>query len=275
MARVRFEDLDKYNSSGSYKQAPPRFKLPDDGDTAQVRFLLEDQEDLNQCYVNTHKIKLGKNAKFPNWNVSCLRENYNDSVKDCPFCEAGISSSVKVFLPLYNLDTDRFEFWERSKAYIPKMTKRMTKYQDFPSHIFEIEREGAEGDKSTTYTISEVDEDDVTLEELLEQLGIGEIPDVIESGFVLEKTKEEMEVYLETGNFPRSGGSEDDDKSVRRRESTKSKKYDEEDDEEPPFEEDDDEEEVKPRRRSTGRTVSANDRSGRRRRRERDPEDDF
>lgn len=274
MGRVKFEDLDKFNGSGSYKQAPPRFKLEDDGDVAQVRFLLEDQDDLNKCYVNTHKIKLGKTAKFPNWNVSCLRDDYDEPMKNCPFCQAGISSSVKVFLPLYNLDTDRFEFWERGKTFVPKMTKRMAKYQDFPSHIFEIEREGEAGSKSTTYALSEVDEDDVTLDELLEQLGLDKVPDVIDSGFVLEKTKDEMETYLDTGNFPRSGGNNDedeDDKPVRRRESTKSRRDDDEDDE-PPFDEEE-EDEVKPRhRKPTGRSVSANDRK---RRRERDPEDDF
>ena len=69
------------------------------------------------------------------------------------------------------------------------------------SQIFEIERSGKTGDQGTTYNIYRTEDpaDDKTLEDF-------EMPEVL--GYkVLDKTAEEMEYYLENGDFPAEGGT--------------------------------------------------------------------
>lgn len=271
MGRVNLDDLDKYNSGGGAKVN--YFQLKDDGDTESVRFLFENEEQLSAFIYNTHKVTVGK-AKFPNRHVNCIR-SYNDPIDDCPLCAAGERSSVRVFIPVYNINADEVQFFDRPKGYIAKLQKLMTRYKNFPSHIFDIERNGAKGDQQTTYDFIEVDEDDTTLDDL------PEVPDVLGS-VITDATADDMEYYLDNGEFPPSGGRDDDDEEeepVRRRNNKTKKKekpVDDEEDDEPPFDED---EEEKPRNRSSrggrsketrGRDVSA--RGGRRSRRNADDE---
>ena len=267
MGKVNLNDLDKYNSGGGAKVS--YFQLKDDGDTESVRFLFENEEQLSQYIYNTHKVTVGK-AKFPNVHVNCLRA-YNDPIDDCPLCAAGEKTSVRVFIPVYNINADEVQFFDRPKGYIAKLQKLMARYKNFPSHIFDIERNGAKGDQQTTYDFIEVDEDDTTLDDL------PEVPDVLGSAIV-DATPDDMDYYLDNGQFPPSGGRDDDDEEeepVRRRPSKKkSKPVEEDEDDEPPF--DEDEEEERPRKRPSrnredrGRNVSA--KNGRRSKRNVDDE---
>ena len=268
MARVNLDDLDKYNSGGGAKVN--FFQLQDDGDTESVRFMFENEKQLSEYVYNTHKVTVGEKAKFPNKHVNCLR-SYNDPIEDCPLCAAGEKTSVRVFIPVYNINAEEVQFFDRPKGYIAKLQKLMARYKNFPSHIFDIERNGVKGDKQTTYDFIEVDEDDTTLDDL------PEIPDVLGSA-IIDATADDMEYYLDNGEFPPSGGRDDDDEDeepVRRRPSKKkSKPVEEDEDDEPPF--DEDEEEERPRRRPArnredrGRNVSA--RGGRRSKRNADDE---
>jgi hypothetical protein len=259
MGRVNLNDLDKYNSGGGNKIS--YFRLQDDGDVERVRILIADEDDLNNYIYNTHKVKVGENAKYPNRHINCLRA-YNDPITDCPLCESKASVSVRVFIPVYNINAEEIQFFERPKAYIGKLQKLLRRYDNFPSHIFEIERNGAKGDQQTTYDIIEVDEDDTTLEDL------PEVPDILGS-VVYDATIDDMEYYLDTGELPPSGGNNDDDdeeEPVRRRTSKKSKRQE---DDEPPFDEDE-EERPRARRRNTetrrgGRSVHAEEKRSRRR----------
>lgn len=267
MGKVNLDDLDKYNSGGGAKVN--FFQLKDDGDTESVRFMFEDEEQLSNYIYNTHKVTVGK-SKFPNKHVNCLR-SYNDPIDDCPLCAAGERSAVRVFIPVYNINADEVQFFDRPKAYIAKLQKLMARYKDFPSHIFDIERNGAKGDQQTTYDFIEVDEDDVTLDDL------PEVPNVLGTA-ITNATADDMEYYLDNGQFPPSGNRDDDEEDeepVRRRPSKKKGRVVEEE-EELPYDDEDEEEEERPRRRSTrsteskGRKVSA--RNGRRSRRDVDEE---
>ena len=249
MGRVNLNDLDKYNS-GSNDNKVKWLRLTDDKDTVQVRIMLEDVEDLNDYIYVTHKVTVGAKAKFPNVHINCLRE-YKDPVEKCPFCESGIAASVRVFLPVYNIEEDEVMFFDRPRSIIGKIQGLMGRYKDFPSHIFEIERNGEAGDKGTTYEFYEVDDDDVTLDDL------PEIPQVLGSA-VLDKTFDDMEYFVQEGAFP----STSEDKPVKRRASSKRRQDEDEDTEEEdvPFKED--EEEEKPRRSESRRPTK--ERSSRR-----------
>ena len=99
-------------------------------------------------------------------------------------------------------------------------------------HIFEVERHGKPKDTSTTYEIYEVEKDDTQLEDF------EDTPKIL-GGLVMEKTAEDMEYYLESGEFP----PEDDEDKPKRRGSSRRQ-------------DDDEEEEERPARRESRRTPS-------------------
>lgn len=235
MGKVSMQDLDKYRGSGS----GAFFSLKNDKDTAKVRFMISDTEDLNDYIFAVHGVKV-PGSDYPK-DVNCLRE-YDDPVDDCPFCAANIPLNVKLYLPLYDVDDDSVKVWGRGKKFISKMTSLCTRYKNLVSHTFDIERNGEKGDQRTTYEIYEVDSDDTELEDL------PDVPEILGDKFLLDKSAEEMELYLETGSF----APEEDEPAPRRR----SKRIGEDDEEE---------EEERPRRRHVdaedrGRCVSSKER---------------
>ena len=204
MSRFSADDVEKYGGSGG----GGFFRLVNDKDTAQVRFLYNGIDDVEGYAV--HEVKVDGKKRY----VNCLRD-YNQPKDDCPFCAAGRFQVAKLFIPLYNIDEDKPQIWERGKKMFQKISSICSHYSKggLASHIFEIERNGKAGDQETTYEIYEVDSDDTTLEDLPEQ------PEVL-GGIVLDKTAEEMEYYLENGEF-NDNNIEEDEVPVRRRSETR------------------------------------------------------
>lgn len=126
--------------------------------------------------------------------VNCLRE-YNQPLDECPFCAARKFQTAKLFIPIYNIDEDRVQTWERGKKFFSKIASICARYPDVVSHIFEIERNGKPGETTTTYEIYEVGQDDTKLSDL------PEMPN-IDGGIVLNKSAQDMEYFLDNGVFP-------------------------------------------------------------------------
>lgn len=200
MARVKFDEMDKYvtKSSGNW------FSLKDDGEVAKVRFLFNSLDDLP---IRVHDIQIGESYR----SVACLRD-YDDPIHKCPLCEARNNPKVKLFIPLHDEDSDSIKFWQRPQSFGTKIASQFARYKNFPSHLFEIERHGKSGDMKTTYELFEVDEDNAKLSDFEVKDAIGTV--------VLDKTAEEMEYYLENGEFPEETKSEDteEDKLNKREE---------------------------------------------------------
>lgn len=190
MARFKYDEVDHYGGQGGAGY----FRLKDDGDIARVRFMYDSIEDVEGFAV--HEIEIDGRKRY----VNCLR-NYNDPIDACPFCREHKAQQAKLFIPLYNIDEDKVQIWERGKKYFQKMSSLCARYNNLVSHTFEIERNGRAGDQKTTYEVYEVGKDATTLEDL------PETPDVL-GGIVLDKTAEDMEVYLETGSFPPADGGD-------------------------------------------------------------------
>ena len=209
MARFNTETADKYGGQGGAGY----FSLKNDKDVARVRFMYNSVEDVEGYAV--HQVEIDGKKRW----VNCLRE-YNQPKDVCPFCREGMFTSAKLFVPIYNIDQDKVQIWERGKKFISKISSICARYPNVVSHVFEIERNGAKGDTSTTYEIYEVDKDDTTMEDLPEH------PDVIGTA-VLDKSADDMEFFLDNEYFPPEG----DEAPVRRR----SRRDDEE---EVPFKED-------------------------------------
>lgn len=231
MPRVSLQDSAKYSSGSGL----PYFTLANDKDTARVRFMFESMEDLNDTNYVCHEVEVGDKKKY----VNCLRE-YNDPKDACPFCAANIATKQVLFIPLYDVDEDKVKVWQRSAAFATKkFPSLLSRYKNFPSHIFEIERNGVKGDQRTTYELFEQDDDDTTLQDL------PEIPDLEALGMILDKSAEDMEYYLEEETFP-----PEDDEDVKPRRSKDSRRS----------RNDDEEEEVRPRRtEDRGRRTAVKD----------------
>ena len=198
------EDMDHYGGQVS----AGFFSLKDDKDTARVRFMYSGIEDVQGYAV--HEVKIDDKRRL----VNCLRD-YRQPLDVCPFCREHKAQQVKLMVPLYNIDADKVQIWERGKKFMNKLSSVCSRYSSATTplcaHIFDVERNGKKGDQATTYELYEVENDGTPLADL------PEIPDPLGS-IILDKSADDMDFYLENGYFP-PDGDEDDEVPARRRES--------------------------------------------------------
>lgn len=245
MARFNASEIDNYGGQGG----GGFFSLKNDKEVARIRLMYNSIDDVEGYSV--HRVPVDDNRYV---FVNCLRE-YNDKLSKCPFCQEArenpafseSSARAKLFIPIYNIDEDRAQIWERGKKFYAKLSSIMSRYPNTVSHVFEVERNGKPKDTQTTYELYEVEADDTTLDDL------PEVQDLFESGLIKDKSADDMNYYLEEGVFP-PDESEEQEEAPRRR-SSRAKE--------------DEPEEVQPRNRGrnseerTGRRTPANSRHGR------------
>lgn len=210
MARFGAGDADKYGGQGG----GGFFSIQNDKEVKQVRFMYETTDDIEGMSV--HKVKVtDKNGNEKDRYVNCLRE-YNQPVDDCPFCRERMNTQARLFIPVYNIDEDSVQIWDRGKTMFQTLLSQCTRYSNEKTHIvnniFEIERQGKPKDKKTQYGIFQVDKDDTELADL------PEAPKIL-GGFVLDKSADDMEYYLENHEFPPTDDEETDEAPIRRRDS--------------------------------------------------------
>ena len=141
MARFSYAERDNY--AGGVNTF---FTLKDDKDTARVRFLLNDLNDMKG--VTCHEVEVGGKRI----DVECLR-NYEDPVENCPLCNAGYRPSAKLFIPLYNEDAKASQIWVRGRKFFDRLSSLCSRFNPLVATSFEIERNGKAGDTNTTYEI--------------------------------------------------------------------------------------------------------------------------
>lgn len=204
MGRFSYEERDNYGGNGN---GGSYFKLQNDKEVARVQLLGNDMNDFPGYAV--HQVEVdGKNR----W-VNCLRE-YQDPVDVCPFCAAKIKQQARLFIPLYNIDADEVQIWERGKNFFPTLAGYCARNPEVVSVVTEIERHGKPHDTSTTYQLySTKDEPERDRLEDFED----EIPEII-GRYVLDKTADDMEYYLDHEEFPKSDDDSSEDEAPRRRE---------------------------------------------------------
>ena len=86
------------------------FKLTDN-ETARVRFLYNKLEDIE--YLAVHSLR--ENGRFA--TVDCSRLQ-TDPVEQCKWCAQGSQAVARVVIPIFNLQTNKIEYWVRSKTWI-------------------------------------------------------------------------------------------------------------------------------------------------------------
>ncbi len=191
MARIKASDFEqqKQNSNTGY------FRLVDDGDTARVRFLYNTSDDIEMFSV----YQVDVNGK-KRW-VNSLR-NYNEPLEKCPFSRlSGVKLQNKLFIPIYNIDENCVQIWERGFTYQKKLEPIAKRFEPIYSAVVEISRSGRKGDKETTYNFfleGRDDNFDISKVDVIDPLGT----------IILDKSYEEMEYYVNNGCFPEkaSGG---------------------------------------------------------------------
>lgn len=203
MARFRADEVDNYGGQGG----GGFFSIANDKEVKQVRFMYETTDDIEGMSV--HRVKINDKDRY----VNCLRE-YNQPVDDCPFCREHMNTQARLFIPVYNIEEDVTQIWDRGKTMFQTLTSQCKRYSNEKTHIvnniFEVERNGKPKDKQTTYQLYQIDKDDTELSDL------PEAPKIL-GGFVLDKTADDMEYYLENGEFPPTEDDEKDEPPVRRR----------------------------------------------------------
>lgn len=185
MAEFRMGEENNYGNSNNSSSF---FSIKEDGEVKKVRFMYGNSNDIKGYAV--HEVVVNGKKRY----VNCLR-NYNSPIDDCPLCKAGYNQQVKLYIPIYDVQSRNICFWERGKKFFQRMSSICARYPDIVAHEFEIERHGAKGSTDTTYEIYEVGHDNTRLEDL------PEVPNVL-GGIILDKNVQEMNEYLRTGNFP-------------------------------------------------------------------------
>ena len=182
MSRFSYEDADNYGA-----QKNNYFTLKDDGDTAKIRFLYNNMDDIEGVAV--HEIEV--NGK--RMDVECLR-SYNEPVEKCPLCADGRKVNAKLFIPIYDEDSKESKIWTRGRTFFQKLSSLCSHFNPLVSTIFEVERIGKKGDTSTTYETYNTKSDNAKVEDF---------PEINPEGIAFQvKTAEELNYYLDTGMFP-------------------------------------------------------------------------
>lgn len=208
MGRIGFGDVDKVaqqnQTGGGF------FSLANDGDVAIVRFLIETVEDVE--VVTVHDVTVGGKYR----KVLCPRD-IEDGPDACPLCAAGIDKQkVKLYIHMLQYDytvnatgervptgTYSHKVWEKGPAYKDELMGYINRYKPLHNKVFEIERHGKKGDMKTAYqhfvtdyTTAECPYDPAKdFEEVKSVVGT----------IVLDKTVDEINTFIATGEFPETG----------------------------------------------------------------------
>ena len=205
MGKINYDDVDKYGNNSDTEF----LKLTNDGDMATVQLLVSDMEDLD--IYNCHNVQVGTwdNGDPKTRFVSCLR-NYDDPLDVCPFCQAGLKTQVVLMLPMFDIKDGKVKIWNRGKTFIPKIKNLINRWGDMRYKPVDIIRNGAKGDKKTRYDIQISPAEPVDIENV-------EKPEFL-GGYIMDKSADEMQEYLDTGSFPDADNNDNEDNThVRRR----------------------------------------------------------
>lgn len=100
MARITWQEY--LNLKPPSKPKPSKFWLKEDGDSAIIRFGINDVDELKAYRV--HSVFM--NGRYQ--DVECLRKGEEDDISLCPYCEKKLMATYKIYIPIlsYELGDD-------------------------------------------------------------------------------------------------------------------------------------------------------------------------
>lgn len=218
MARLTGDNIEQFRNYSSGNSSRRKYlTLKDKGDTAVGRILCNSAADV-ECYV-VHRVKVGDYER----EVNCLFDQ-GGSIADCPFCQAKIARSAKIFIPFYNQDTNEIQMFERPNSFYSKVSSYCARFSPIVNYEVEIVRNHEKDSKKPDFDIFPGKPDGTTIEDILDDCEVDELPKIL-GNYVLDKTADDMEYYLKNEEFPeegatpirRRGGDDDGSRSERRR----------------------------------------------------------
>lgn len=167
------------------------FLLRNDGDYADVIFLYQSTEDV--LVADVHYIKSADYSGY----VHCCG-------KGCPACAKNIRTQTKLFIPIYNIEKDKIQFFDRTMRFEPQLQHDV--FEQFPNpsdYVFRITRHGAAGSVDTTYEIQAVGKNNFKsyAQILVEQNA--QMPDYY-NNICKEMTHTELQAMLNDASAPTS-----------------------------------------------------------------------
>ena len=197
------------------------FKLENNHDKAVVRFMHENYEDFSRRPVHFVKVP---NQKY-RASINCLRAD-NDPYENCPFCSNELDNSIvskrskRIYIEflVYKIidkngkviqdwtNSPRKMVWERERRFDDKIFSLSSRYNPLCDTVFQVERFGEKGSTDTVYDVYPIsgtaEEYPYKLPEKLYN------PDGVQ---VEDKTKDEMNYYLENNyTFPPTNNEEEE-----------------------------------------------------------------
>lgn len=155
--------MSNFKSLKQYKEEKyaGKFFLANDGDFADVVFLYRDEDEM--MVGDAHYIKSPEYSGY----VECNGHG-------CPACAANLRKTTKLFIPLYNIQKDAFEFWDRSEKFSSVVHAAVFQKEANPSNVvFRITRRGAANSTDTRYEIFVIARNDVmSYDQILEKFNL-------------------------------------------------------------------------------------------------------
>ena len=194
------------------------FKLENNHDKAIVRLLHENYEDFSIRPVHFVKLPGSKWRR----GVNCLRSD-RDPESVCPLCSCNLSTEdvskrrkrIYIEFLVYKIldrnnkviqdfmSSPKRMVWERDKSFDDKIFSLASRYRNLDSVVFQVERFGEAGSTQTQYDIYQIDVDQSQYPYELPEKTYN--PDGVQ---LLDKTAEEMNYYIENGDFPPTDNGE-------------------------------------------------------------------
>lgn len=187
---MAFKSVEQFNED----RHRGKFIIEDDGKSADVIFLFRSKADMLQA--DAHYIKSNDYSGY----VHCCG-------KGCPACALKkadgsllIRLQSKLFIPLYNIEKDKIEFWDRNMTFEPQFTKAVFEHYPNPSeYVFKVTRHGEYKDINTKYDIVAVGKNVVaTYDQILAKFN-AKMPDYYET-IIKEYSISELTEILNSQN---------------------------------------------------------------------------
>jgi hypothetical protein len=197
MARISYETFQQKAAEQELSNTGIGFfSLKDDGDEAIVRIMHDSSADYD--ILTTHQVQV--NGKYT--QVECLDGH-------CPLCNSGAKIRYRFFVHMIQYVKDeqgnivaKPVVWDRAaKAMSEKLNAMMQEYGPLSDCVFKIRRNGKAQDMHTTYEIMFANPNVYRPDLYPKDTEV--FKDYTVSGKqVANKTADEMNTFLRTGNFP-------------------------------------------------------------------------
>jgi hypothetical protein len=216
MANISFVDLENKKSNPNKTNKDYKvsyFSIKDDGGDATVRFAHSSVKEIESLLQTVHIVKtLNKEGKEVFKRIACLRQPGEPASK-CPLCSSENKAFSKVVGKFYvklieyvdenGKKVPKARIWERPASYAMKLKSLMDDYGDLTDIVFKIKRRGVRGSTETEYDEiygkPEIYKPDIYVKDFSGFDGFK-----VEGSFYQVKTAEEMNIFLTTGEFPKT-----------------------------------------------------------------------